>query len=74
MVHTPDIRIQTTKLHFFPDKFVRAEYCATHDGACSLEELEELAEGRLDCMNKFFCLQDVGSNHFFLLQLHVRCV
>ncbi|KAL7434216.1 hypothetical protein ACHAXH_002379 [Discostella pseudostelligera] len=31
-------------MNFFPDNFARAEYCATHSGACSLEELEELAE------------------------------
>ena len=48
-VGTP-IRTQAAKLvsmNFFPDNFARAEYCATHSGACSLEELEVLADGRL---------------------------
>lgn len=43
------IRTQMAKvvvMNYLPDKFARAEYCATHNGACSLEELEELVEGK----------------------------
>mmetsp|Transcript_28146 Transcript_28146/g.51963 ORF Transcript_28146/g.51963 Transcript_28146/m.51963 type:complete len:147 (+) Transcript_28146:35-475(+) len=32
-----------TSLNFFPEKFSRAEQCATHYGTCNLDELEELA-------------------------------
>mmetsp|Transcript_24661 Transcript_24661/g.53204 ORF Transcript_24661/g.53204 Transcript_24661/m.53204 type:complete len:130 (-) Transcript_24661:173-562(-) len=33
-----------TTLNYFPDKFDRAEQCATHYDTCNLEELEELAD------------------------------
>lgn len=34
-----------TGLGFLPEKFSRAEQCATHYGTCWLDELEELASG-----------------------------
>ena len=32
-------------LFYMPDNFSRAVECATHPGACNLEELESLANG-----------------------------
>ena len=46
-VSTP-IRVQRTSVvtaNYFPDKFARAEECATHYGTCSVDELENLANG-----------------------------
>eukprot|EP01083_Nonionella_stella_P037802 103027_1 len=33
-----------TSLGYYPDKFARAEQCATHNGLCDIAELEELAD------------------------------
>lgn len=43
------IRVQRATLvvtNYFPDKFARAEHCATHLGSCDIGELEELANGK----------------------------
>eukprot|EP00571_Detonula_confervacea_P017716 CAMPEP_0172312498 /NCGR_PEP_ID=MMETSP1058-20130122/17695_1 /TAXON_ID=83371 /ORGANISM="Detonula confervacea, Strain CCMP 353" /LENGTH=120 /DNA_ID=CAMNT_0013025977 /DNA_START=41 /DNA_END=403 /DNA_ORIENTATION=+ len=40
------IRVQRARvviMNYFPDKFSRAEQCATHYGICNLDELEELS-------------------------------
>ena len=47
-VSTTPIRVQRASVviaNFFPDKFARAEECATHYGTCSVDELEDLANG-----------------------------
>lgn len=65
------VRTQMAKIvamNFFPDNFARAEYCATHSGACSLEELEELAEGRLAHMTRSIISSLIVDD---LIQLHL---
>ena len=39
---------RTTSLNFFPEKFTRAEECATHYGSCPLGELDELVDGEFN--------------------------
>mmetsp|Transcript_23113 Transcript_23113/g.29602 ORF Transcript_23113/g.29602 Transcript_23113/m.29602 type:complete len:120 (-) Transcript_23113:200-559(-) len=39
----PIIVRHASRLNYFPEKFSRAEQCATHYGSCNLDELEELA-------------------------------
>ena len=37
---------RSTRLHYFPETFNRAEQCATHYGFCSPKELDELVDGK----------------------------
>ena len=43
-------RATTTALHIVPERFERAQHCATHYGSCDVEEMEELANGM--CMKE----------------------
>ena len=37
-------RATTTALQIVPERFERAQHCATHYGLCGVEEMEELAD------------------------------
>ncbi len=46
-------RATTTALQIVPERFERAQHCATHYGSCDVEEMEELADGTCDPLSSF---------------------